>query len=198
MRPVGDVGSQTDRRCPACGPQQTLRGRALGKEGLAFLECAKCAGIWLEQGTFETLAQQARSESAPAITSAAMPSADRTATTTQAGALYRRCPRCREMMNRVNFGKRSGVIIDVCREHGSWFDCHELDAILRWIRQDGESRAAERDARDQEIERKRKAFSAELAKTSTARGSTAAPKVSNDGGGMLADLLGFIFDVNRF
>ena len=40
---------------------------------------------------------------------------------------YRRCPHCREFMNRVNFGRYSGVIVDVCREHGTlmahWLFC---------------------------------------------------------------------------
>ena len=34
------------------------------------------------------------------------------------------------MMNRQNFGRRSGVIIDVCKGHGVWFEPGELSAVL--------------------------------------------------------------------
>ena len=50
------------------------------------------------------------------------------------------------MMNRRNFGQRSGIVIDTCKEHGIWFDARELGTVLRWIRQGGEDRAAQRRA----------------------------------------------------
>jgi Zn-finger nucleic acid-binding protein len=36
-------------------------------------------------------------------------------------------------MNRINFGHRSGVIVDVCGRHGTWFDAGELTRVLEWI-----------------------------------------------------------------
>lgn len=47
-------------------------------------------------------------------------------------------------MNRSNFGRHSGILVDRCREHGLWFDASELDAALRWIRSGGEALAARR------------------------------------------------------
>lgn len=32
-------------------------------------------------------------------------------------------------MNRKNFGKQSGVLVDVCTMHGVWFDRGELDVV---------------------------------------------------------------------
>jgi Zn-finger nucleic acid-binding protein len=40
-------------------------------------------------------------------------------------------------MTRVNFGSHSGIILDVCREHGTWFDGGELDAALDYAREGG-------------------------------------------------------------
>ncbi|HEX2882470.1 MAG TPA: hypothetical protein VHO25_23275, partial [Polyangiaceae bacterium] len=37
---------------------------------------------------------------------------------------------CNELMNRHNFGKLSGVIVDVCVHHGVWFDDGELAQVL--------------------------------------------------------------------
>ena len=31
------------------------------------------------------------------------------------------------MMNRINFAKASGVVVDECRAHGVWLDNDELD-----------------------------------------------------------------------
>ena len=53
-------------------------------------------------------------------------------------------------MNRRNFAGSSGVVIDHCRQHGLWFDLHELEHIQRFVADGGieraRSRRAERDA----------------------------------------------------
>jgi hypothetical protein len=58
-------------------------------------------------------------------------------------------------MSRTNFGKVSGVVIDVCRPHGAWFDRGELAAIRRFLRAGG-LRRYER-VRDLDRERERSA-----------------------------------------
>ena len=40
-------------------------------------------------------------------------------------------------MNRVNFAHCSGVVVDVCQGHGSWFDRDELRRIIEFIRRGG-------------------------------------------------------------
>ena len=51
--------------------------------------------------------------------------------------VYRRCPMCAELMSRVNFGGKSGVIIDRCGTHGVWLDGSELRRLLEWWRAGG-------------------------------------------------------------
>jgi Zn-finger nucleic acid-binding protein len=46
---------------------------------------------------------------------------------------YRKCPECDGFMNRRNYQKSSGVIIDVCRAHGTWLDADELEQIAGFI-----------------------------------------------------------------
>ncbi len=43
-------------------------------------------------------------------------------------------------MNRRQFARVSGVIIDVCRPHGAWLDRGELGAIRRFLRAGGARR----------------------------------------------------------
>ncbi len=55
-------------------------------------------------------------------------------------------------MGRSNFARVSGVIIDVCRAHGAWFDRGELAAIRRFLREGG-ARRYERRRRLDALER---------------------------------------------
>jgi hypothetical protein len=50
---------------------------------------------------------------------------------------YRPCLRCGKMMNRVNFGRISGAVVDVCRGHGTFLDAGELHQIVSFIQQGG-------------------------------------------------------------
>lgn len=50
---------------------------------------------------------------------------------------YAWCPACGQGMARMTFGKRSGVVVDVCRAHGTWFDAGELDAVMAFVRGGG-------------------------------------------------------------
>lgn len=51
---------------------------------------------------------------------------------------YIKCPECRMMMNRVNFGYRSGVVIDQCRKHGIWLDNGEITHLMEWKKAGGQ------------------------------------------------------------
>jgi Zn-finger nucleic acid-binding protein len=46
----------------------------------------------------------------------------------------------------LNYGRRSGVIIDVCKKHGVWFDADELAHILDWVRSGGLAEAKRQEA----------------------------------------------------
>jgi Zn-finger nucleic acid-binding protein len=127
--------------CPRCP-------RALAddaeREGLS---CAACGGVFVEHGVLASLVDSARP-------------ADRTKHARHAAhippgggrvgaASYPRCPACSQPMTAMNFGRRSGIIVDVCRAHGTWFDRGELDAILEFvgaggIEPDVEAREAQR------------------------------------------------------
>ena len=36
-------------------------------------------------------------------------------------------------MNRRNFGRTSGVIVDCCGAHGTWFDADELERVGKFV-----------------------------------------------------------------
>ncbi len=143
------AGDLTERRCPTC-ESAPLRSRALQGNGLSALECNRCGGLWLGAEAFARLRETTLASADPNPDAAAIraDAKERRSTGNGRGPQYRRCPLCAVRMNRMNYGKQSGILLDRCPAHGLWFDGDELDAVLRWVRLGGERLAAERDARE--------------------------------------------------
>jgi Zn-finger nucleic acid-binding protein len=122
-------------RCPACkGEMPKVR---VGTTTL--FECTTCQSTWLDAETFTHLCVHREEHGAIA----AMFAARKDVSPSVAGGKvrYLPCPICKQIMNRENFGKRSGVIIDVCKGHGVWFEHGELPAVLAFIDGGGLARA---------------------------------------------------------
>lgn len=131
------AGEETRLPCPACGEYYCLSGRRVAN--VPVLECGRCAGLWLGTDAFRQLTDQAAANVvAPDEHFTPRQAAQGEAAFSQsAGQRYRKCPMCGQIMHRRNYARRSGVIIDVCRDHGAWFDADELPRIINWIRQGG-------------------------------------------------------------
>ncbi len=130
------AGDETPLICPACPDEQRLTSRRMGEEKITVLECGKCTGLWLSNDSFTQLADRVSSEAAAREhMDTERPKAAKAAE--QSGPLYRKCVQCRKMMQRRQYAHGSGVIIDICRHHGVWFDANELPQIVRWIRKGG-------------------------------------------------------------
>jgi Zn-finger nucleic acid-binding protein len=148
-RPQDDVGA----RCPGCRGE--LQRVDVGSTPL--LDCAGCDGVWVDADVFERLCAERESQTAVLHRLAA-----RTERKAPEPVRYRPCLRCGKMMNRVNFGRLSGAVIDVCRGHGTFLDAGELHQIVTFIQQGGLDRARtrkmeelrEEERRLQELERK--------------------------------------------
>jgi Zn-finger nucleic acid-binding protein len=102
--------------------------------GLEIQECPKCHGLWTQGNHFEALVERA----ATAVRERAQvgesidPRVDGD-NPAKSSVEYRRCPACDALMRRLNYQKRSGVIIDQCNEHGTWLDAHELERIAGFV-----------------------------------------------------------------
>ncbi len=111
--------------------------------------CVHCGGAWVDRSTLEELVRNA---SAAAEAHGTPDQVPRRPVTDP--VVYRGCPSCGAMMNRRNFGRISGVIVDECRTCGTWFDAGELEAMLEFVRAGGltlsqqvERREVERETR---------------------------------------------------
>ncbi len=133
--------------CPRCKTAlQTLQ-----IESLMIRECDRCGGFWSDRDTFEGICvdQERQASVLSFISSDAHPHAH------PAVISYVPCPDCGQLMNRSNFARSSGVIIDLCKEHGVWFDADELPKIISFINGGGMSRAREKEKIDIKAERSR-------------------------------------------
>ena len=68
---------------------------------------------------------------------------------------YVKCPTCGQLMNRMNFARHSGVIVDVCKSHGTWFDRDELRQIVEFIGAGGLDAARDKERAQLELEKQR-------------------------------------------
>ena len=137
--------------CPACPEEEHLASRRLGHENVNVLECQSCTGLWISVESFRELRDRAAKQAAH-LEEAALAEARPRERTKQSGPLYRPCVECEKLMARRLYAPGSGVIIDLCRDHGLWFDATELHQVLRWIAEGG----SREDAVDVVEKRKRK------------------------------------------
>jgi Zn-finger nucleic acid-binding protein len=142
-------------RCPGC--KSPLQQVEIGPTRL--LECASCDGIWVDANVFEGLCADKEARAA-----VLHKFSGRTATAVER-IKYRPCARCGKMMNRVNFGRLSGTIVDVCKGHGTYLDPGELHRIVQFIQDGGLERARVRQLEEiKERERELREREAKLAR----------------------------------
>ena len=117
--------------CPHC--QTTMTFVQLGAGELS--ECRSCGGVWVSRDSFEKICQDRERQEAVLgrpVAEIVAPEA-----TGKRRRVYVPCPTCKKLMNRMNFAGCSGVVIDWCREHGTWLDHTELPQIIAFIRGGG-------------------------------------------------------------
>ena len=105
--------------------------------GSAMRECETCGGLWLEVAAFEKICADREHQAAVLGLASPVPGHRMDPTSDKIKVRYFPCPQCGQLMNRINFARCSGVIVDVCRGHGTWFDRDELRAIIEFIRGGG-------------------------------------------------------------
>ncbi|MBP9664159.1 MAG: zf-TFIIB domain-containing protein [Pyrinomonadaceae bacterium] len=133
--------------CPRC--RQPLEVMKIADTGLSG--CNRCDGLWMDVTTFEAVCAERERQSAVLGFLD-----DRTVRgVPMTKVAYVPCPDCGELMNRNNFAKASGVIVDICRDHGVWFDADELPSIIEFIRKGGMEKARERERTELRDERDR-------------------------------------------
>ena len=140
--------------CPRC----RLRLDLLQISEVILDECKKCGGLWADVETFQNVCADREKQSAVL----GFINKREIAAESLSKISYVPCPKCKQLMNRSNFARASGVIIDTCKQRGVWFDAEELPKIIEFIQKGGMEHAREkerieiRDQRDRLREEQRK------------------------------------------
>jgi Zn-finger nucleic acid-binding protein len=156
------------KHCPRCGAEAAVPERKETEKSkcprcrseMAFLtigatavrECEQCLGLWLDVGAFEKICAEREQQSA--VLGTASPAPTHAVRETNK-VNYIPCPECSQLMNRINFARCSGVIVDVCKGHGTWFDRDELSRIIEFIHQGGLEASRAREKAEIKEERRR-------------------------------------------
>lgn len=118
------------RPCPGCGDPLD----AAPLDGVALEACARCGGLWLDNAATRVVCEAMLPREALSFASrlaahargvggaGTFRDADRSSVTT------RRCPACGQDLQerRVPW---AGEVVDICPEHGTWFDRRELPSL---------------------------------------------------------------------
>lgn len=168
-----DAGA-TSRECPRC--RIPLESVAVG--GANLLECTKCEGLWVDAETFEQICADREKQAAVL----GMPGSQPHPETIELEAVrYIPCPVCKKLMNRVNFAHCSHVVVNVCAQHGTWFDKDELRKIIEFIRAGGLELERQREMEDIQHERSMARVDRAAAATSDFMDTPALPTPRYDG-----------------
>ena len=182
---TGDV--RKEQPCPRC--DTTLRGRLVGD--IVIDECAKCLGLFLDQVAIKRVITDREQARADALLGA-LPKHPVSSTVAPGQKMYLKCPSCRTVMNRKQFAAGAGVVVDVCKAHGTFFDVGELPAIIEFVRQGGLEKAAKAEVERQREELRRERDRIRAAGTSEAMRVDAHVHRSS-AGNALVDLLFSLF-----
>jgi Zn-finger nucleic acid-binding protein len=156
------------KHCPWCGAEESAGRPAETKSGAcprctgrlspvkiatkSIQECTSCGGLWVDSVTLQQICTEQEEQEAvlgfhpdaetPALDSSARPQ-----------RMYIPCPECGKLMNRRQFSGGSGIIVDWCKAHGTWFDRDELKQVVRFILDGGLAKSRQKEKQKLEDEK---------------------------------------------
>lgn len=183
-------GNARRRPCPRCVNVE-LVGRLVGE----FLldECPTCTGVFVDVTALERMLDERRQVRLDDILGMAVKDLNEPLPVQPEGPVYVKCPDCEATMNRKNFARGAGVIVDICRNHGTWFDAEELPRVIAFAASGGIERAQRADAERMLEDARRTKSAAQNAPSGMLM--TEVPR--RNGWGLLASILGEVLGSRR-
>lgn len=118
-------------RCPKCD----IEMKVLLKDGIETDEYPKCGGIWVDNIEEKQVLRMKPAvftvEELKNIRSVYQPLGR------EEDVRYHKCPRCGQLMWRKNYLRHSGIVVDKCKKHGTFFDKGELEKAAEFIQKGG-------------------------------------------------------------
>ena len=174
--------------CPRCRVQLNL----LQVKDSDLCECQKCGGLWADVETFENIC--ASRENRAAVLSLISTRHSALENKHPARINYVPCPDCKQLMNRNNFARSSGVIIDICKHHGVWFEAEELPKIIEFIRRGGLEHARRKEKLEIDDQRDRLRQEQQKLRLEQNRSSAQGSSWDSDSNLDIREFVRFLFD----
>ncbi len=118
-------------KCPKCDVEMSIINRG----GLATDECPSCGGIWVDR-----MDEKKVLDMEPTVFTVDELRYLRKVYKPEGKVeevKYFKCPRCASFMWRKNYMSHSGIVVDNCRDHGTFFDKGELEKAIEFIKKGG-------------------------------------------------------------
>ena len=130
----GDIKTikESNRSCPSCKIPLNIQ-RISNFKNIYIDKCDECHGVFLDFGELESILRE-EIERSGFKDLRKLQEIQNNPLYKESEVRYKNCPQCQKKMLRINYQKRSGVIIDKCAEHGFWLDGGELRQIMEWAR----------------------------------------------------------------
>jgi Zn-finger nucleic acid-binding protein len=102
--------------------------------------CRKCGGVFVRREAVEELFEELKEEKggvmmlSPYRSAPGMQRAPRPEAPVEAELRYLSCPYCSKQMNRHTLFKDFRLVVDMCVNHGVWFDGEELKRCADFVR----------------------------------------------------------------
>ncbi len=110
--------------CPRCNGPTVKKPY----EAVEIDSCLKCSGIWLDKGELEKVISVKQEKFAPEFVTKTLSQAVAGIPKSESSNSIE-CPVCQSSTRCINYNYGSGVIINICADHGIWFDSGELQRI---------------------------------------------------------------------
>lgn len=121
--------------CPVCN----IELEAIKTTELFLNGCTQCDGILIEEEEFEKLIEYKANKKNP-LNSHYLHFIQNHPRDNRKKSQYHNCPICKKAMSIINYKKNSGIIMDICHEHGIWLDGGELKQIIDWYEASGDQK----------------------------------------------------------
>jgi Zn-finger nucleic acid-binding protein len=132
--------AEPERPCPRCAAD--LHARRVGD--LVIDECRACLGVFLDHVAIKRVIVDRAQSRAEALLGA-LPRVELNPIPAVGQKMYLPCPVCHIVMNRRLFATGTGVIVDICRIHGTFFDAGELPRVIDFVMSGGLERTHQKD-----------------------------------------------------
>lgn len=139
--PYRDNFDGNELPCPRC--DRMLLRRRVGE--ISIEECsAGCHGLFLGQAAVRKIIEEHEHGHADELL-AELPRGQVRVAPRPGERMYMKCPHCKQVMNRRQFATGAGVVVDVCKPHGTFFDVGELPAVIEFVMTGGLEKAKAKD-----------------------------------------------------